>query len=76
LAYRLIAAADDVELRFYTPAFTRAWTLDLGPAPAGLSLAPLALPATLAKQLYYVQVHARTGRQEAKSAVLRFLVLR
>jgi hypothetical protein len=76
LAYRLVAPADRVQLRFYTAAMTLAAELDLGPRPAGLNVGPLALPPELSNQVYFAQLTAGRGRQDARSAVFTLYVLR
>jgi hypothetical protein len=76
LAYRLVSAAANVQVRVYTPALQRVLTVDLGGRAAGLSIEPFALPPSLPDQLYYVQLIAQGGRQEASSAIFTLYVLR
>lgn len=76
MAYRLLTAAENVQLRLYTPALQRALTLDLGGRAAGLNIEPFQVPAELPNQLYYAQLVARDGRQEQSSVIFHFYVLR
>lgn len=76
LAYRLLADSPDLQVRLYTPALARALTLDLGGRSAGLNIESLALPSGLPNQLYYVQLVAQGGRQEATSRIVLLYVLR
>lgn len=76
LAYRLVASTPNLQIRVYTPALQRVLTLDLGARSQGLHIEPLALPADLPNQLYFVQLVAQGGRQEATSAIVLLYVLR
>ena len=76
LAYRLVAGAENVQVRFYTPALQRVLTTDLGARAGGLNIEPFSLPADLPNQLYFVQLIARSGRQETSSSIFTLYVLR
>lgn len=76
LRYLLLADADEVTVRFFSTGMTKVWEFSLGARRLGVLLEPLALPAGMPNQLYYVVVETRKGDTRHQTPGKAVVVLR